>query len=242
IPYYTISELNEKLAKFVAEETKSFHNERDEKLLNQLKNSELNSEGIVKNWEKLFKDNVMDFAEQKGTSDEETFSEVRNSRDEDIKQLTQKQTDEMEEKVRQLNLTTTEEEINELATQHFEEQALVAGRWGSQLDALWQTQRAQYRAWLMSTLDEYQSTAALNTPSQLKQTHNIRIVAADLLELCALDNPDSQLKQTHNIRIVAADLLELCALDNPVSQLKQTHNIRIVAADLLEMCALDNPV
>ncbi|KOB70660.1 Uncharacterized protein OBRU01_15633, partial [Operophtera brumata] len=57
IPVYLEDELNEKLAKFVAEETKSFHNERDEKLLNQLKNSELNSEGIVKNWEKLFKDN-----------------------------------------------------------------------------------------------------------------------------------------------------------------------------------------
>lgn len=31
-------------------------------------------EGIVKNWEKLFKENVMEFAEQKGTSDEEVFA------------------------------------------------------------------------------------------------------------------------------------------------------------------------
>lgn len=50
----------------MAEETKKFHDERDAKLLDQLKNSELNIEGIVKNWEKLFKDNVIDFAEQKG--------------------------------------------------------------------------------------------------------------------------------------------------------------------------------
>lgn len=55
----------------MSEETKTFHNERDESLINQLKSCELNSEGIVKNWEKIFKDNVMEFAEQKGTSDEE---------------------------------------------------------------------------------------------------------------------------------------------------------------------------
>lgn len=34
---------------------KMFHDERDAALINQLKNSELNVDGIVKNWEKLFK-------------------------------------------------------------------------------------------------------------------------------------------------------------------------------------------
>lgn len=58
----------------MAEETKNFHDERDEKLLNQLKKSEINVEGIIKNWEKLFKDNVVEFAEQKGTPDEEVFA------------------------------------------------------------------------------------------------------------------------------------------------------------------------
>lgn len=85
--------------------------------MNQLKNSDLNVEGIVKNWEKSFKDYVMEFAEQKGTSDEEvfagayhklvhspacdtilsvensyakTFTDLRKNRDKDIKQLTAK--------------------------------------------------------------------------------------------------------------------------------------------------------
>lgn len=57
----------------MSDETKNFHNERDEKLLNQLKNSEINVDSIVKNWEKLFKDNVVEYADQKGTSDEEVF-------------------------------------------------------------------------------------------------------------------------------------------------------------------------
>ncbi|XP_047035896.1 protein C12orf4 homolog [Helicoverpa zea] len=249
IPVYLEEDLNEKLAKFVAEETKNFHNERDRKLLNQLKNSEINVEGIVKGWEKLFKDNVMEFAEQKGTSDEEVFAaayhklvhspaletilQVENSyaktvmntlnnRDEDIKKLTQKQTEEMEEKVRLLNTSTTEEEINELAAQQFEQQALVAGRWGSQLDALRQTQRAQHRAWLMNTLEEYQSTSALNTPSNSPLgTFSPEAggaaapaAASERLEESFTIHLGSQLKQTHNIRIVAMDLLDLCSVDH----------------------------
>lgn len=101
----------------MAQETKSFHNNRDGKLIDQLKNSEINVEGVIKNWQKLFKENVVEFAEQKGTSDEEVFAaayhklvhspaletilQVENSyaktisntlenRDDDIKKLTEK--------------------------------------------------------------------------------------------------------------------------------------------------------
>ncbi|CAH0401515.1 unnamed protein product [Chilo suppressalis] len=244
IPVYLEDELDEKLAQFIYEETTNFHNERDEKLLNQLKNGELNVEGIVKNWEKLFKENVVEFAEQKGTSDEEVFAaayhklvhspaletilQVENSyaktvmntlnnRDEDIKKLTERQTEEMESKMRLLNVSTTEEEINELAAQHFEQQNLAAGRWGSQLDALCQAQRAHHRTWLMNTLDQYQTTAELDTPSNSP-------LATFSLERLPLPAPrprpeesftihlGSQLKQTHNVRIVAMDMMELCTL------------------------------
>ncbi|KAM3956499.1 LOW QUALITY PROTEIN: FERRY endosomal RAB5 effector complex subunit 3 [Aphomia sociella] len=247
IPVYLEDDLNEKLAEFVAVETKNFHNDRDEKLLNQLKNSEINVEGIVKNWEKLFKENVMEFAEQKGTSDEEVFAaayhklvhspaletilQVENSyattvmnmlknRDEDIEKLSHRQTEEMEEKMRLLNISTTEHDINELAVRHFEEQSLVAGRWGSQIDALCQTQRTQHRAWLMNTLDEYQTTSALNTPSNspLATFSPERLLAPaaaprQRLEESFTIHLGSQLKQTHNIRIVAMDLMDLCTLD-----------------------------
>ncbi|XP_026734305.1 protein C12orf4 homolog [Trichoplusia ni] len=261
IPVYLEEELNEKLAKFVSEETKNFHNDRDMKLLNKLKNSEINVEGIVKGWEKLFKEHVMEFAEQKGTSDEEVFAaayhklvhspaletilQVENSyaktvmntlknRDEDIKKLTQKQTEEMEEKVRLLNTSTTEQEINELATQQFEQQALVAGRWGSQLDALRQTQRAQHRAWLMTTLEEYQSTSALNTPSNSPLATFSGVAAApaaaalggERLEESFTIHLGSQLKQTHNIRLVAMDLLELCTLSDADSGVAASRRLQ----------------
>ncbi|XP_045533252.1 protein C12orf4 homolog [Pieris brassicae] len=249
IPVYLEDELNEKLAEFIAEETKNYHNERDEKLLNQLKNGELNIEGIIKGWEKNFKENVLEFAEQKGSSDEEVFAtayhklvhspaletilQVESSyaktvmnmiqnRDKDIKNLTERQTQEMEDKIRLLNISTTEEEINALAGKHFEEQSVAAGHWESQLDALRHAQRAAHRAWLMTALDDYQlneNATPSNSPlcmfppdlpgpiqpapprleesftihlgSQLKQTHNIRLVAVDILDLCSVNRGDS---------------------------------------------------
>ncbi|XP_072936282.1 FERRY endosomal RAB5 effector complex subunit 3 [Epargyreus clarus] len=250
IPVYLEDELNEKLATFIADETKNFHNERDEKLLNQLKNSEINVEGIVKNWERLFKENVVEFAEQKGTSDEEVFAaayhklvhspaletilQVESSyaktvmnmlknRDEDIKKLTQAQTEEMEEKVRLLNTSSTEEEINALAAQHFEQQSLAAGRWDSQLDALRHAQRAAHRAWLMATLADYQADERI-TPSNSPlctfpaEFPLVRAPPRPRLEESFTIHLGSQLKQTHNIRLVAVDMMDLCCVDHGDSE------------------------
>ncbi|CAG9134503.1 unnamed protein product [Plutella xylostella] len=245
IPVYLEEELNEKLAKFVSDETKNFHNERDEKLLNQLKNSEINVDSIVKNWEKLFKDNVLEYAEQKGTSDEEVFgaayhklvhspaletilqvertyartvADMLKNREEDIAKITQRQTEEMEEKVKLLNTFTTEDDINALAASHFEEQSMVEGRWGSQLDALWHAQREEYRTWIMTMVEEYQGSEALNTPSNsplglppLPAPPASRAAeGVPRLEESFTIHLGSQLKQTHNLRIVAMDVMDLC--------------------------------
>ncbi|XP_053619712.1 protein C12orf4 homolog isoform X2 [Plodia interpunctella] len=257
IPVYLEDDLNEKLADFVTSETKNFHNERDAKLINQLKNSELNVDGIVKNWERMFKENVMEFAEQKGTSDEEVFAaayhklvhspaletilQVENSyaktvssmlknMDEDVQKITERQQAEMEENMRLLNSTVTEDDINELAARHFEEQSLVSGRWGSQLDALRQTQRSQHRAWLMASLDHYSNTTG-NSPLSPLDARQLQPAAAarppppppPRLEESFTIHLGSQLKQTHNVRIVAMDLLDLCRLqpDNPAEDMRR---------------------
>ncbi|KAJ2940024.1 hypothetical protein O0L34_g14057 [Tuta absoluta] len=267
IPVYLEEELNEKLAEFVAEETKSFHNERDAKLLDQLKGSEIDVDGIVKGWEKQYRENVVDFAEQIGTSDEEVFAAAyhrlvhspaldtilqveasyarttRNtlqSRDHDIATLTQRQAKEMEEAMRVSSAAQeehAEDAVTALAAAHLEQQALAAGRWGSQLDALQHAQRAAHRAWLMQTLDHHTAATAepqlIHTPSDSPlgsfpegPLGDISTLSSALLEPAASSRLEesftihlgSQLKQTHNIRIAAMDLLDLCTsedFDNP---------------------------
>lgn len=73
----------------------------------------------------------------------------------------------MDEKMKLLHKFTTEDEINHLAGKHFEEQSMVAGRWGSQLDALRQAQKAEYRSWLMRILEDHQTNSTLLTPTYL---------------------------------------------------------------------------
>ncbi|XP_061723241.1 LOW QUALITY PROTEIN: protein C12orf4 homolog [Cydia pomonella] len=243
VPVYLEDELNEKLAQFIAEESKKFHDERDAQLLAALRggegggNLEGGAEGAVKRWERRFKEHVREYAEQKDTSDEEVFAamyhklvhspaletvlraeagyaaEVRAAtaaRDADVKQLTQRQTEEMEEALRNLNVTTTEEQINALAVRQFEEQALAAARWGSQLDALAHAQRAQHRAQLARALRQQApppSSPLSPLPAPARGGGGSK-AAADMEESFTI-HLGSQLKQTHNIRIVAMDVEDM---------------------------------
>ncbi|XP_063629595.1 protein C12orf4 homolog [Cydia splendana] len=243
VPVYLEDELNEKLAQFIAEESKKFHDERDARLLAALRGGEGGgsleggAEGAVKRWEKRFKEHVREYAEQKDTSDEEVFAamyhklvhspaletvlraeagyaaDVRaaaTARDADVKQLTQRQTEEMEEALRNLNVTTTEEQINALAARQFEEQALAAARWGSQLDALAHAQRAQHRAQLAHALEQQAPPPSSPLSPLLAPAHGGggSKAAADMEESFTI-HLGSQLKQTHNIRIVAMDVEDL---------------------------------
>lgn len=252
IPVYLEDDINEALATFVSNETQDYHNARDAELISKFRNNETDIDCLVKKWEKLFKEQVLEYAEQKGTSDEEVFAaayhrlvhspaletilQVENSyastvhhtlkqRDRDIEQLTKRQTDEMEDKVRLLNTFTTEEEINSLAGKHFEAQSMVAGRWGSQIDALCQTQRTEYRTWLMQTLEEQQTNSEFNTPNNSPLTLFPSSEAPSvsplpparpstrLLEESFTIHLGSQLKQMHNIRIVSTDIMQFCKVE-----------------------------
>ncbi|XP_063389614.1 protein C12orf4 homolog [Cydia fagiglandana] len=135
------------------------------------------------------------------------------ARDADVKQLTQRQTEEMEEALRNLNVSTTEEQINALAVRQFEEQALAAARWGSQLDALAHAQRAQHRDQLARALEQQApppSSPLSPLPDSSLPSHGggAGKAAADMEESFTI-HLGSQLKQTHNIRIVAMDVEDL---------------------------------
>lgn len=78
-----------------------------------------------------------------------------------ILKLAQKQNDEMAAAVKELHskqnekdLKITEKDINELAVKHFEEHSLAAGRLNSEVESLHESQRKEYRTWLMTVLEQ----------------------------------------------------------------------------------------
>lgn len=65
-----------------------------------------------------------------------------------------RQDNEMAAAVKDLHIKMTEKDINDLAAKHFEEHSLAAGRLNSEVEALHQSQRKEYRTWLMTVLEQ----------------------------------------------------------------------------------------
>lgn len=75
-----------------------------------------------------------------------------------------RQTQEMAQAVEGVHVYSTEHDINQLAAHHFEDQNLLQGKWNSEVDTLKETQRKEYREWLMKMLEEHQTNVTLPTP------------------------------------------------------------------------------
>lgn len=71
-----------------------------------------------------------------------------------------------------VHVYSTEQDINQLAAHHFEDQNLLQGKWNSEVDTLKETQRKEYREWLMKMLEEHQTNVTLPTPMYANRTCN----------------------------------------------------------------------
>ena len=64
------------LEKFVETETLRYYDEVAEEKLKEFKNDDFDVDSVVKHWEKLFKNETVEYCEPTGTTDEELFSMV----------------------------------------------------------------------------------------------------------------------------------------------------------------------
>lgn len=74
IPCYVESDLLASLETAVKELTLQFYNEKAEKALANAKSGNLDIEDIIKNWEKIYKQKTVEYADPIGTTDEELFA------------------------------------------------------------------------------------------------------------------------------------------------------------------------
>ncbi|XP_069673035.1 FERRY endosomal RAB5 effector complex subunit 3 isoform X2 [Periplaneta americana] len=247
LPCYVEKDMQPALDEFVKKETMKYYDDVSEKLIQNAKDGEIDVDEIIKTWEKTFKEETVEYADPHGATDEELFStvyhrlvhspaletmlqvehsyalavrELTGQRDEQVTALTQKQTKEMARAVDGVNVYSTEQDINQLAAHHFEDQNLLQGKWNSEVDTLKETQRKEYREWLMKMLEEHQTNVTLPTPTNSPLTAcPPRIFHSgsqeDSLPVHRLEESftihlGSQMKQMHNIRILSADVLDFC--------------------------------
>ncbi|XP_033215905.1 protein C12orf4 homolog isoform X2 [Belonocnema kinseyi] len=251
LPCYIENDLFESIESAVKQLTMKFHDEKSEKCIDAAVQGDLDVEDIIKNWEKMYKQKTVEYAEPLGTTDEELFAaayhrlvhspslepilqtehkygkdvtEVIQMRDAAQEQLTRKQTEEMRLAVETLETGSTEKSISEMAGRHFEEMSLLQGHWGSRVDALKLEQRRQYRNWIMRLLEE-QQTSMLSSPveSPMVPVSTIRPGLENFVRSDEKSSTDfPQLEESFTIHLG--------------SQMKQMHNIRILTGDVLDFC------
>lgn len=69
----SFAELKVVLKKFIEQENQKYYDERDEELLNEFLEGKLDEEKIVKETEKLYKEELISFADKSCPSDQEIF-------------------------------------------------------------------------------------------------------------------------------------------------------------------------
>lgn len=69
----SLAELKVVLKKFIEQENQKYYDERDEELLNEFLEGKLDEEKIVKDTEKLYKEELISFADKSCPSDQEIF-------------------------------------------------------------------------------------------------------------------------------------------------------------------------
>ncbi|EDV91070.1 protein C12orf4 homolog [Drosophila grimshawi] len=228
--------LERELQTFIEREHQKFHDDYAERLINQAANEELDLEAIVRHTERLYKDELLQFADRIGPSDEDIFAQsfhrlVHSSSLEDIlkrernyakiiadmtehmdaevETLNNSQQQEMDSQINQLDITTTSEDINNLLAQQYTTQNFMRKRYESELEAMIGHQKNEYRDWITSQVSQMFQVSPVSTP--LGNRSSMFVSQQPSMEESFTIHLGSQLKHMHNIRILSANVTDLCS-------------------------------
>ncbi|KAF6216125.1 hypothetical protein GE061_000463 [Apolygus lucorum] len=203
-----------------------------------------NMENVLKKWEKAYSEaSLCENVEKKQSDDlelysaayhklvhspaldtilqtEHTFATVIHrlvkQRDEELDSLASKQTEEMSKALEGLSLGLTEADITAVAKRQQEEHGIEIASWESQLEIIRNSQKVEYRTWLMSLL-ELSYDSPLITPisspvNESRGTDEVYNTLGQTLQESFTIHLGSQMKQMYNIRILSADVMDFCML------------------------------
>lgn len=227
------------LKKFIEAENQKYYDDLDEQLLKQLVDGELDSEKIVKDTEKLYKEELFHFADKNCPTDQEIFSEafhrlihtnllpeilmkekeyaqtVSNlikEMESETKILNKQHQDDMDLKIQQLDLSITSEDINNLLSSQFSAQSLLRKKFESVLESIRAHQRFEYRDYITCQLGEALMASKSPLPTPVVGNRSSMFVSqAPRLEESFTIHLGSQLKNSHNVRILCGNITDLCS-------------------------------
>ncbi|KAI8130488.1 hypothetical protein FF38_11855 [Lucilia cuprina] len=228
--------IKKSLQEFIDFENQKFKDEYAENLLEKVRNNEIDVEEIIRETERHYKDELIQFADRIGPTDDEIFAQsfhrlvhsssledilnkertyakvianMNTQMDKEVETLNNSQQEEMESKINQLDITTTSEDINNLLAQQYSTQNYVRKRYESELEAKRGHQKNEYRNWITSQVSELFQSSPVATP--LGNRSSMFISQQPSMEESFTIHLGSQLKHMHNIRILSANVNDLCS-------------------------------
>lgn len=72
---FSVSELKEALGKFIRKKNQKFLDSRDDALIEKARRPDADLEALIKETEKLYKEELLQFADRIGPTDEEIFAQ-----------------------------------------------------------------------------------------------------------------------------------------------------------------------
>lgn len=233
-----LAEILKALRSFIMLENQKFYDETSDFLLNKLQEDEnFDVETIVNDIERRYKDELLQFADRVGPTDEDIFAQsfhrlvhsssleeilrkereyakviaqITSQMEAEVEAMNISQQDEMESTVQQLDITTTTEDVNKLLAEQYSIQSYVRKRYESELEAKRGHQRNEYRHWITGQVSElFQMTTPVTTP--LGNRSSMFITQQPSMEESFTIHLGSQLKHMHNIRILSANINDLCS-------------------------------
>jgi hypothetical protein len=142
-----------------------------------------------------------------------TVSNLINQMDTEIETLNKEHQIDMDKKIQQLDLSTTSEDINNLLSTQFSAQNLLRKKYESVLESIRAHQRFEYRDYVTNQLGEtlMASKSPLPTPTVVGNRSSMFVSQAPRLEESFTIQLGSQLKNSHNVRILCGNITDLCS-------------------------------
>lgn len=233
---FNLKEIKKALKHFIDLENQTFRDKYAETLLEKARNNEIDVEETIRETERHYKEELIQFADRVGPTDDDIFAQsfhrlvhssslgdiLKKERayaklianmikdmDNEVETLNNSQQEEMDTKINQLDITTTSEDINNLLAQQYSTQNYVRKRYESELEAKRGHQKNEYRNWITSQVSELFQSSPVSTP--LGNRSSMFISQQPSMEESFTIHLGSQLKHMHNIRILSANVNDLCS-------------------------------
>lgn len=232
-----ILDLEQHLKRFIDTQNQTYYDDCDEALLENARNGTIDIEALIRNYEKLNKEEIADPSDIVGPNDDDIFAQsfhtlvhssslpailvkektyadvvadLSRRMNEEMETLNGDQQTEMDQHIELLDKFTTMDDINVLLGQHHLRRDMVQNQQQTQLDAMRGGQKNEYRNWITNQVERnFINNESLHTA--MGSRSSIFSVPNSAMEESFTIHLGSQLKHMHNIRILSADVADLCS-------------------------------